>query len=115
VGVCDTVGGDGGACGGDTLDSDIRIIPIIRISWISTVRMEEVTQLIYKKQTYILRGIFYEVQNELGRYRNEKQYADAIEIRLKEKAITYEREKVLKEHFFGERKGRNRIDFLVYH
>ncbi|PIR75183.1 MAG: GxxExxY protein [Candidatus Magasanikbacteria bacterium CG_4_9_14_0_2_um_filter_42_11] len=70
--------------------------------------------LIFKEETYILRGLFFQVQNELGRYRNEKQYGDAFEHKLKENGIQYEREKILPMSFEGEQKGRNRIDFLVF-
>lgn len=71
-------------------------------------------KLIFEQETYVLRGLCYAVQNELGRYRNEKQYADAIEFKLQEKKIQYEREKILPSSFEGEKNGRNRIDFLVY-
>lgn len=71
-------------------------------------------QLIFEKETYVLRGICYEVQNELGRYRNEKQYGDAIELRLQQQRIPYKREFVLPKSFDGEKCGRNRIDFLTF-
>jgi len=70
-------------------------------------------KLLYKDLTYELRGHLFAVQNELGRYRNEKQYGDAFEQRLNEASILYEREKVLSESFAGEKSGRNRVDFLV--
>jgi GxxExxY protein len=70
-------------------------------------------KLIYGDLTYLIRGILYSVQNELGNYRNEKQYGDAFEFKLKENNIKYEREKVLDISFEGEQKGRNRIDFII--
>lgn len=69
--------------------------------------------LLHKDLTYKINGILFTVHNELGRYRNEKQYCDAIEQKLKEAGINYEREKVLPPSFNGETKGRNRIDFLI--
>ena len=71
------------------------------------------TQLLHKDLTYALRGIFYTTHNYLGNYRNEKQYCDAIEQGLKIKEISYEREHILSKSFVGERKGRNRVDFLI--
>ncbi len=67
----------------------------------------------YKDLSYIIRGFLFKVHNELGRFRNEKQYCDALEFLLKENKIPYKRELVLPESFLGEQKGRNRIDFLV--
>lgn len=67
----------------------------------------------YKELSYQIRGLLFSVQNELGRFRNEKQYADAFEQKLKENEIVYEREKILPASFEGERFGRNKIDFLV--
>jgi len=70
-------------------------------------------KLMYRDLTYKLRGILFSIQNELGRFRNEKQYGDAFEQKLKEEKIKYKREKILDISFEGEVKGRNRIDFLV--
>lgn len=69
--------------------------------------------LIYEDLTYLIRGLLYSVQNNLGNYRNEKQYGDAFEFLLKKNNINYEREKVLDVSFDGERKHRNRIDFII--
>ncbi len=70
-------------------------------------------KLIEKELSYIVRGILFEVHNELGRYRNEKQYCDAIAFKFKNKSIKFEREKVLDSSFAGELKGRNRVDFMI--
>ncbi|MBU2542146.1 GxxExxY protein [Patescibacteria group bacterium] len=69
--------------------------------------------LIHEDLSYILRGIFYEVHNELGRFRNEKQYCDLIEEKIKIKLLSYRREVVLDPSFEGEKKGRNRTDFIL--
>jgi len=68
---------------------------------------------IYAELSYKINGVLFAVHNELGRYRNEKQYADAVEVRLKTHTIAYEREKVAPVSFLGETEGRNKIDFLI--
>ena len=70
-------------------------------------------KLIYEELSYKLRGVFFGVHNEIGQYRNEKQYCDAIEFKLKLLGIKFQREFVLPISFDGERKGRSRVDFLV--
>ena len=62
------------------------------------------SKLVLPELSYELNGILFKVHNELGRFLNEKQYADAVEKILKANKIKYEREKVL---------DRNKIDFLV--
>ena len=72
-----------------------------------------IDKLLYKELSYKIRGILFEVHNELGQFRNEKQYGDAFEDRLKQAGIQFEREKVLPTSFSGEKPGRNRIDFII--
>lgn len=69
--------------------------------------------LVHEDLSYKIRGILYQAHNELGQYRNEKQYGDAIESLLKNKGIDYKRELSLPVSFEGEHKGRNRIDFVI--
>lgn len=69
--------------------------------------------LVYPDLSYKVNGILFATHNRLGRYCNEKQYADAIENELKELGIVYEREKIIPESFTGELRGRNKIDFLI--
>jgi GxxExxY protein len=69
--------------------------------------------LVEEELSYKIRGILYKVHNELGCYRNEKQYCDAIENELKIAKLTYQREKILEPSFNGEKRGRNRIDFTI--
>ena len=71
------------------------------------------TKLLYQELSYELNGIFFKTHNELGRFRNEKQYADAVEKFLKEKQIKYKREYAIPESFEGERSRRNIVDFLA--
>ncbi len=69
--------------------------------------------LLHGEFTYILRRLLFDVQNELGSYCKESQYADAFEHKLKLERIEYRREFVLPKSFEGERPHRNRVDFLV--
>lgn len=69
--------------------------------------------VIYPELSYKISGILFGVRKNLGRYKNEKQYCDAIEEELKKNKISYEREKILPESFDGEQKNRNKVDFLV--
>lgn len=69
--------------------------------------------LIYKDLCYKLNGIFYYIQNKLGSCHKEKQYCDALELKLKNEKIKFEREKDLK---FALREGLvegNKCDFVV--
>ena len=70
-------------------------------------------ELIYKELSYAISGALFDVQNELGRYCNEKQYGDLLEKKLVERKLRYEREKFLPQSFEGEKANRNKIDFLI--
>ena len=69
--------------------------------------------IIYPELSYKINGILFDVKKNLGQYKNEKQYCDAIEEELKKRGIKYEREKILPESFVGEQRGRNKVDFLI--
>ncbi len=64
-------------------------------------------KLLYEDETFILNGIAYKVQNELGRFSREKQYSDLYEKYLIKVNIHYQRELVIVD-------TGNRLDFLVY-
>lgn len=68
--------------------------------------------LLYPELSYLVCGLCFKVHNELGRYRSEKQYADALEALFKDEKINYLRETFLPPSFTGEGK-RNKPDFLV--
>lgn len=70
-------------------------------------------ELVYQELSYKTNGILFAVHNELGRYRDEKQYGDLIEKYLKESGIPYEREKIVAISFDGERTGRSKADFII--
>ncbi len=62
--------------------------------------------LIFPELSYVLTGICFQVQNELGRFCREKQYGDSIEKRLKELKIPYKRELIIAD-------SGNTVDFLI--
>ena len=70
-------------------------------------------QVIYPELSYKICGLCFYVHNKLGRYLNEKQYADALEKFLKESKISYKREFRLTSSFNGEMEGRNIPDFII--
>src|SRR2546430_186608 len=49
-------------------------------------------EIIEKELSYTLGGIFFKIQKELGRFSRERQYADALEKKLKEHPLSYARE-----------------------
>lgn len=70
-------------------------------------------KVVFKEISYKLCGLCFKVHNQLGRFRNEKQYADALESLLKKSGVKYKREYVIPISFSGEAKGRSRTDFLI--
>ena len=70
-------------------------------------------KVIYPELSYLICGLCFKIHNELGCYRNEKQYADMLEELFRENNIKYVREASLPESFKGERRKRNIPDFIV--
>ena len=70
-------------------------------------------KIFYPELSYQVTGILFAVHNELGRFCNEKQYADGVEKHLQDDGLAYEREKILPISFDGETAGRNKIDFWI--
>ena len=70
-------------------------------------------KIIFSELSFKINGILFKTHNNLGKYCNEKQYADYIEKLLKESSLKYEREKIIPPGFEGEKIGRNKIDFLI--
>jgi len=70
-------------------------------------------KLLYPELSYKIVGLLFNVHNNLGRFKNEKQYSDAIEQELKILKIPYNREFRLPESFEGENNNRNIIDFVI--
>ena len=48
--------------------------------------------IIYPELSYQITGLLFAVHNELGRFAREKQYADLLEIKLREAKIAHKRE-----------------------
>lgn len=69
--------------------------------------------VIYPELSYKICGLCFYIHNKLGRYRNEKQYADAFERLLKENGMAYEREKPSSPSFAGEKTRRSIPDFSI--
>ena len=70
-------------------------------------------KLLHPELSYKIVGLLFNVHNNLGRFRNEKQYSDAIEEELKILKIPYKREFHLPESFKGENNNRNIVDFVI--
>ncbi len=70
-------------------------------------------KLLYPELSYKIVGMLFNVHNNLGRFRNEKQYSDAIEQELKILKVPYKREFHLPGSFEGEGNNRNVIDFVI--
>lgn len=70
--------------------------------------------LIYEKESYILRGLFMKIYNELGPGHRESIYTKALSQELKENKIPFEKEKHVKIIRKGELLGTFRIDFITW-
>jgi len=70
-------------------------------------------KVIFPNLSYKICGLCFNIHNKLGRYKNEKQYADALEYLLKEQKIDYKREISLLSSFEGEKARRNIPDFII--
>jgi GxxExxY protein len=64
-------------------------------------------KLLYESETFLLNGLAFKVQNEIGRFGREKQYCDLYEKLLIESKVPYERELVIGD-------SGNKLDFLVF-
>jgi len=71
------------------------------------------SEIIYKDLSYKLNGIIYSIYNVLGPVYSEKQYQDALEVRLRKSGINFEREKDLFFNFQDDKIGGNKVDFVV--
>lgn len=49
-------------------------------------------KVLYPELSYLITGILFSVQNELGPYSKEKQYGDLIEQKFNEMKVPYKRE-----------------------
>ncbi len=70
-------------------------------------------KLIHPELSYVLMGILFEIHNKLGTKYQEKHYQKAVEIKLKELKIPYQREAKVNIEFNGEELGEFFIDFII--
>ena len=70
-------------------------------------------KVLHPELSYKIMGLCFQIQNNLGRFRNEKSYADALEEALKETNVSYKREFRIPISFKGELQGRNIPDFII--
>lgn len=71
------------------------------------------SKLIHEDLTYKINGLLFKTHNDLGRYLNEKQYADYFEKLLNEEKIKYVREYRIKDIDKGQGKTRCICDFII--
>lgn len=71
------------------------------------------SELLYKDLTYKLRGIFFDVQNDLGTKFQEKHYCRALEMKFKEAGVGYKREVPIRVKYQGELLGIFKADFII--
>ena len=70
---------------------------------------KETGKLVYPELSYVIMGVLFEVSNKLGTKYQEKHYQRAIEIKLKELGVPFEREVKTVVRFGGKKLG----DFLL--
>lgn len=70
-------------------------------------------KIIYPKLSYRITGICFQVQNELGRFAKERQYAERLEQLLKLNDFLYKREARVPYRLREEMITGNIIDFIV--
>lgn len=68
--------------------------------------------VMYPELSYSICGLCFTVHNDLGRFRSESQYCDALEELLKTNNLKYLREKIMPPSFKGEG-NRNIPDFII--
>lgn len=78
-----------------------------------TNKLTDKEKVLYPDLSYKICGLFFHVHNELGRFRTEKSYADALEILLNNEKMSYKREFAIPVSFVGESERRNIPDFIV--
>ena len=77
------------------------------------MRMQRMDKVIYPELSYKICGLCFKIHNDLGQFRSEKSYTDALEEALKTAGMSYQREKSLGASFEGENERRNIPDFMI--
>lgn len=70
-------------------------------------------KILYPELSYLVCGLCFKIHNELGPFRSEKQYGDALENLFKANNLNYKRENELLLSFEGEKARRNITDFII--
>ncbi|MBL7159486.1 GxxExxY protein [Candidatus Microgenomates bacterium] len=70
-------------------------------------------ELIYKKLSYKIVGILFDVYNKLGPDYQEKYYQRAIKATLEENKISFKRELPVNLQFGSAKIGRHFVDFVI--
>lgn len=70
-------------------------------------------KVIYKDLSYKISGLLFYIHNKLGRYSKEKNYADALELVLKEGTIPFKRELAISTDILSKKLNLYRFDFLI--
>lgn len=73
----------------------------------------ETGKLIHKDLSYKICGFLFYIQNKLGRFAKEKNYADALELVLKESGIPFTRETALSTDILSKKLNLYRLDFCI--
>ncbi len=69
--------------------------------------------LLYEDLSYLIRGMFFKIYNDLGPGFKEEVYVKALLKLLKDNNISYEREKQFEIKFNNTRVGATRIDLVI--
>ncbi len=70
-------------------------------------------KVIYKEFSYKVTGLLFKTHQELGRFRNEKQYSDFFEKLLINDAVKFKREYRFEDNQYGKNTARCFCDFVV--
>lgn len=70
-------------------------------------------KVVHKNLSYVITGLFFKTHKELGRFRNERQYADYFEKLLINEKIKYQREYKFMDNKHGEKIARCVCDFII--
>ncbi len=69
--------------------------------------------ILYKDLSFKINGFLFKVHNELGYFRNEKQYSDYFEKLIEKTDLKYEREYRFEDQRYGKGKVRCICDFII--
>jgi len=70
-------------------------------------------ELVYKKLSYLIVGVLFNVYNELGGGYQEKYYQRAIALELKKLKISFKEQALVNLNYRGENIGKYYIDFVI--